>query len=56
MKSDKENSIFEILSNMLEGNVDVSANISDSKLWFALHHPKACSLPFYSGYMLFDFR
>lgn len=41
VKSKKEDAGFESLSKMLDGNIDVSEAISDSKIWFALHHPKA---------------
>lgn len=41
VKSKKEDTGFEILSKVLDGNIDVSGAIPDSKIWFALHHPKA---------------
>ncbi|KAH9647916.1 hypothetical protein KPL70_025376 [Citrus sinensis] len=41
VKSKKEDTGFEILSKVLDGNIDVSEAIPDSKIWFALHHPKA---------------
>ncbi|KAJ0099511.1 hypothetical protein Patl1_20742 [Pistacia atlantica] len=33
--------VHEVLCKMLDGNIDMSDAISDSKIWFALHHPKA---------------
>ncbi|KAK3217662.1 hypothetical protein Dsin_011632 [Dipteronia sinensis] len=41
VQSKKEDTVFEILSKMLDGDIDMSESISDSKLWFALNHPKA---------------
>ncbi|KAE9614797.1 hypothetical protein Lal_00036146 [Lupinus albus] len=38
MKDDK---LYKVLCKMLDGNLDSSHDISDSKIWFALHHPKA---------------
>ncbi|KAJ1389579.1 U3 small nucleolar RNA-associated protein 10 [Sesbania bispinosa] len=32
---------LQILCKMLDGNLDSSFDISDSKVWFALYHPKA---------------
>lgn len=52
MKSKKEDTSFEILSKMLDGNIDVSEAISDSKIWFALHHPKVNSAAFHKNYVL----
>ncbi|KAA8539764.1 hypothetical protein F0562_026456 [Nyssa sinensis] len=37
----KEGSIYEILSRMLDENLNLSHEISYSKIWFALEHPKA---------------
>uniref|UniRef100_A0A2P2MAY2 Uncharacterized protein At3g06530 n=1 Tax=Rhizophora mucronata TaxID=61149 RepID=A0A2P2MAY2_RHIMU len=38
----KENdSVFEVLCSLLGGNLDMTVLISDSKIWFGLHHPKA---------------
>ncbi|KAF7836313.1 uncharacterized protein G2W53_011172 [Senna tora] len=39
--SKKDDSVNEILCKMLDGNLDSSLNISDSKIWLALHHPQA---------------
>ncbi|KAK1577185.1 hypothetical protein Q3G72_019640 [Acer saccharum] len=41
VQSKKEDTVFEILCKMLDGDIDMSEAISDSKLWFALNHPKA---------------
>ncbi|KAH7557345.1 hypothetical protein JRO89_XS11G0129200 [Xanthoceras sorbifolium] len=41
VQSKKEDTVFEILCKTLDGDIDMSEAISDSKLWFALHHPKA---------------
>ncbi|KAJ7949476.1 U3 small nucleolar RNA-associated protein [Quillaja saponaria] len=35
------NSTYKIVFNMLDENLDKSADISDSKIWLSLHHPKA---------------
>ncbi|KAL5569803.1 hypothetical protein UlMin_026378 [Ulmus minor] len=41
-QSEKGDSVYEILCKMLDGNLDMSqGTLFDSKLWFALHHPKA---------------
>lgn len=40
MKSNKEGSVYDKLCRMLDGNLDLSVEISDSKIWFALEHPK----------------
>ncbi|PNY12135.1 U3 small nucleolar RNA-associated protein [Trifolium pratense] len=40
-QSKKDNSLYKILCKMLDGNLDSSSDISESKLWFALYHPKA---------------
>ncbi|GAV79488.1 LOW QUALITY PROTEIN: BP28CT domain-containing protein/U3snoRNP10 domain-containing protein [Cephalotus follicularis] len=37
----KEDALYEILWKMLDGNSDMSAATPDSKIWFALYHPKA---------------
>ncbi|KAI9081384.1 hypothetical protein K1719_036647 [Acacia pycnantha] len=41
VRSKKGGSVYKILCKMLDGNVDSSLNMSDSKIWLALHHPKA---------------
>lgn len=38
--SKKDDSVYKILCKMLDGNLNSSVDISDSKFWFALHHPK----------------
>lgn len=53
MKSKKEDTGFEILSKVLDGNIDVSEAIPDSKIWFALHHPKVNSMAFCKNYVIF---
>ncbi|KAF5456237.1 hypothetical protein F2P56_025738 [Juglans regia] len=40
-QSKKGESTYEILGKVLDANLDTSLGISDSKVWFALHHPKA---------------
>ncbi|XP_061353134.1 uncharacterized protein At3g06530 [Gastrolobium bilobum] len=39
--SKKDDSLYKILCKMLDGNLDSSRDILDSKVWFALYHPKA---------------
>ncbi|KAK7276819.1 hypothetical protein RIF29_17965 [Crotalaria pallida] len=39
--SKRDDSLYKILCKMLDGNLESSDDISDSKIWFALHHPKA---------------
>ncbi|AET00469.2 uncharacterized protein At3g06530 isoform X2 [Medicago truncatula] len=39
--SKKDNSLYKILCKMLDGNLDSSSDISKSKVWFGLYHPKA---------------
>ncbi|KAF5959772.1 hypothetical protein HYC85_000981 [Camellia sinensis] len=41
VQSKNEDSIYEILCRTLDGNLDLSVEVSDSKIWFALEHPKA---------------
>ncbi|PON51074.1 U3 small nucleolar RNA-associated protein [Parasponia andersonii] len=42
VQSNKGDSVYDILCKILDGNWDMSqATLSHSKLWFALHHPKA---------------
>lgn len=36
-----EGSVFEILSRMLDGNIDLPLAVPDLKIWFTLDHPKA---------------
>ncbi|KAG5249529.1 U3 small nucleolar RNA-associated protein and NUC211 domain-containing [Salix suchowensis] len=40
VQSKNDDAVFEICK-MLDGNLDMPASISDSKIWLALHHPKA---------------
>lgn len=40
VQSKKENMVFEFLCKVLDENLDSSNAISDSKIWFASHHPK----------------
>ncbi|XP_058732539.1 uncharacterized protein At3g06530-like [Vicia villosa] len=39
--SKKDDSLYKILCKMLDGNLDSPSDISESKVWFALYHPKA---------------
>ncbi|XP_057441205.1 uncharacterized protein At3g06530 isoform X2 [Lotus japonicus] len=39
--SKKDDSLYKILCKMLDGNLDSSFDISESRVWFALYHPKA---------------
>ncbi|GAA0150254.1 RNA metabolism protein [Lithospermum erythrorhizon] len=41
LKSKKESLYHEIVCQMLDGSSDPSHGISDSKIWFALEHPRA---------------
>ncbi|GFY84407.1 ARM repeat superfamily protein [Actinidia rufa] len=41
VQSKNEGSMFEILCRILDGNLDLSLEVSDSKIWFTLEHPKA---------------
>ncbi|KAI3712588.1 hypothetical protein L1987_71147 [Smallanthus sonchifolius] len=41
VKSKKDNSAYEILCKALDGGLDSSSSLSDSKIWFGLEHPKA---------------
>ncbi|KAK9059672.1 hypothetical protein SSX86_020376 [Deinandra increscens subsp. villosa] len=41
VKSKKDNSVYDILCKTLDGGVDSSSALSDSKIWFGLEHPKA---------------
>ncbi|XAR66099.1 hypothetical protein NMG60_11012179 [Bertholletia excelsa] len=41
IQSKIEGSIYEILCRILDGHLDLSLEVSDSKIWFALEHPKA---------------
>nr|GEW70692.1 hypothetical protein [Tanacetum cinerariifolium] len=40
-QSKKDNLAYEILCKTLDGGVDSSSALSDSKIWFGLEHPKA---------------
>ncbi|XWS60132.1 hypothetical protein CRYUN_Cryun07bG0008200 [Craigia yunnanensis] len=40
VQSKKEDAVCEFLSKILDGNLDLSLAISESKIWFASHHPK----------------
>ncbi|XP_020540628.2 uncharacterized protein At3g06530 isoform X2 [Jatropha curcas] len=40
-QSNKDGAVFETLCKILDGNLDFSMAKSDSKIWFALHHPRA---------------
>lgn len=52
VQSNKEDTVYEVLCKMLDGNIDMSDAISDSKIWFALQHPKVCSMEFHKNYEL----
>ncbi|KAF5743615.1 hypothetical protein HS088_TW08G00200 [Tripterygium wilfordii] len=41
VQATKGDATFEILSTMLDGNLDSSTVIPDSKIWLVLNHPKA---------------
>ncbi|XP_028799979.1 uncharacterized protein At3g06530 isoform X2 [Neltuma alba] len=41
VRSKKDGSVYKILCKILDGNLDSSLNMSDSKIWLALHHPKS---------------
>ncbi|KAI8564500.1 hypothetical protein RHMOL_Rhmol03G0186500 [Rhododendron molle] len=41
VQSKNDGSIDEIMCRILDGNLDLSIDVSDSKIWFALEHPKA---------------
>lgn len=56
MQSKKEDTVFEILCKMLDGNIDVSEAIPDSKIWFALHHPKVNYMAFHKNYLLGSYQ
>ncbi|MBA0547976.1 hypothetical protein Golob_019103, partial [Gossypium lobatum] len=40
VQSKKEDTVCEFLSKILDGNLDLSIAFSESKIWFASHHPK----------------
>ncbi|KAE8688078.1 hypothetical protein F3Y22_tig00111000pilonHSYRG00001 [Hibiscus syriacus] len=40
VQSKKEDTVCELLSKILDGNLDLSSAFSESKIWFASHHPK----------------
>ncbi|KAK8586579.1 hypothetical protein V6N13_010167 [Hibiscus sabdariffa] len=40
VQSKKEDTLCEFLSKILDGNLDLSPSFSESKIWFASHHPK----------------
>ncbi|GMJ01001.1 hypothetical protein like AT3G06530 [Hibiscus trionum] len=40
VQSKKEDTVCEFLSKILDGNLDLSTAFSESKIWFASHHPK----------------
>ncbi|XP_065871790.1 uncharacterized protein At3g06530 [Euphorbia lathyris] len=40
-QSKKDDAALETLCKMLDGNLDLSMSTSDSKIWLALHHPRA---------------
>jgi U3 small nucleolar RNA-associated protein 10 len=46
-QSKKDDSLYKILCKMLDGNLDSSSDISESKLWFALYHPKVPPIYFH---------
>ncbi|CAN1813501.1 Uncharacterized protein At3g06530 [Linum perenne] len=41
VQSKKEATVIELLSETLDGNLDFSSALSDSRILFGLHHPKA---------------
>ncbi|TYH80538.1 hypothetical protein ES332_D03G139400v1 [Gossypium tomentosum] len=40
VQSKKEDTVCEFLSKILDGNLNLSIAFSESKVWFASHHPK----------------
>lgn len=42
--SRKDDSLYKVLCKMLDGNLDSSLDISDSKVWFGLYHPKVSTI------------
>ncbi|XP_052478924.1 uncharacterized protein LOC105789666 [Gossypium raimondii] len=40
VQSKKEDTVCEFLSKILDGNLNLSIAFSESKIWFASHHPK----------------
>ncbi|XVF49416.1 hypothetical protein PTKIN_Ptkin04bG0010100 [Pterospermum kingtungense] len=40
VQSKKKDTVCEFLSKILDGNLDLSIAVSESKIWFASHHPK----------------
>ncbi|MBA0732095.1 hypothetical protein Gogos_016206 [Gossypium gossypioides] len=40
VQSKKEDTVCDFLSKILDGNLDLSIAFSESKIWFASHHPK----------------
>ncbi|XP_021285623.1 uncharacterized protein At3g06530 isoform X2 [Herrania umbratica] len=40
VQSKKEDTVCEFLSKILDGNLDLSMVVPESKIWFASHHPK----------------
>lgn len=44
--SKKDDSLYKILCKMLDGNLDSSFDISESRVWFALYHPKVLHTDF----------
>ncbi|KAI5670289.1 hypothetical protein M9H77_10653 [Catharanthus roseus] len=45
LQSSKEGSNHELLCRVLDGNLEFSPGIPDSKIWFALEHPKVLFVP-----------
>ncbi|XP_027939226.1 uncharacterized protein At3g06530 [Vigna unguiculata] len=41
VRSKKDDSLYKVLCKLLDGNLDSALDISDSKVWFGLYHPKA---------------
>nr|XP_043631361.1 uncharacterized protein At3g06530 isoform X2 [Erigeron canadensis] len=41
MKSKRDGSAYDILRKVLDGGLDSSSALSDSRIWFGLEHPKA---------------
>ncbi|XP_052736877.1 uncharacterized protein At3g06530 isoform X2 [Vigna angularis] len=40
-RSKKDDSLYKVLCKLLDGNLDSALDISHSKVWFGLYHPKA---------------
>ncbi|KAG5556775.1 hypothetical protein RHGRI_007143 [Rhododendron griersonianum] len=55
VQSKNDGSIYEILCRILDGNLDLSIDVSDSKIWFALEHPKVADRLRFDALHFLDF-